>query len=95
MVDENLIQKVWEKAKIIKNYNPDLWRKDECNAWIKRSNHGNRNSLYGWEIDHISPSGGDNISNLRPLQWKNNVDKSDERLICPVISQETRNIDKK
>ena len=80
------IQQVWEKGKITGDYSPDSWRKDECNVWIKRDDYGNRNSKYGWEIDHISPGGSDKLSNLRPLQWQNNTDKSDGRLKCNVTS---------
>jgi len=60
---------------------------------MKRDDYGNRNSDYGWEIDHIDPDGGDDISNLQQLQWKNNVDKSDGRLKCNVTSSGTKNIE--
>lgn len=90
---EETIQKVWEKAKITSG-DPNIWRKDECSAWINRAKYGDRDSKYGWEIDHISPNGSDSLSNLRPLHWKNNVDKSDGRLKCNVVADGTNNVEK-
>ena len=92
--DEEMVQKVWEKGEIVRRYDGNVWRKDQCGAWINRLQHGNRHSLYGWEIDHISPGGSDNLSNLRPLQWKNNVAKSEGRLTCPVTAQSNRNTER-
>ncbi len=77
---DQMVQRVWEKGKVVSDNDKNLWRKDDCDAWIRRNDYGNRNSQYGWEIDHINPGGGDDLSNLRPLQWQNNVDKSDGRL---------------
>ena len=68
---ERSIQKVWEKATNISGQYPDIWRQDQCKTWIGRKFYGNRNSEYGWEIDHITPismRGADNLSNLRPMQ---------------------------
>ena len=91
---QETIQAVWEKGKTVSNNNPTEWRKDECGAWIARNHYGNRSSQYGWEIDHISPGGSDAVGNLRPLQWENNVNKSDGRLKCNVTSSGTKNIKK-
>lgn len=47
---------------------------------MTKSQYGNVNSEYGWEIDHIKPVakfGTDDLDNLQPLQWKNNRGKSD------------------
>jgi hypothetical protein len=57
-----------------------------------RAAYGDRNSSYGWEVDHINPNGGDDLSNLRPLQWKNNLEKGEGRLICPVTSDGDYNV---
>ncbi len=67
------------------------WRKDECGAWIGRQDYGNRDSEYGWEVDHLSPGGTDQVSNLMPLQWQNNIDKSDGRLKCNVTASGKHN----
>jgi hypothetical protein len=91
--DEETIQKVWEKGKIVPNYDKDKWRKDQCNAWIKRDKYGDRSSKYGWEIDHIDPEGGDALSNLRPLQWENNVATGEGKLKCVVTSKGNKNVD--
>lgn len=89
------IQRVWEKATVVGNNDPGVWRKDQCGAWIARIEYGNRRSQYGWEIDHIRPvadGGGDEVSNLRPLQWENNAAKQGGRLVCVVVSSGTKNV---
>ena len=74
------IQLVWEKGQAVPGHNSDIWRKDVCGAWMKRTEYGNTNSQHGWEIDHKKPvaaGGGDELSNLQPLHWENNRYKSD------------------
>jgi len=90
---EEDINVVWKKGTAVLNVDPNVWRKDDCGAWISRAKYGTRESDYGWEIDHISPDGPDHLSNWRPLQWKNNVDKSDGKLKCNVTSNSNRNVE--
>ena len=84
----------WNKAKAVGNNDPKKYRKDECGAWIKWTDYGDRNSQYGWEVDHITSKdhgGTDADSNLRALQWQNNAAKSSGRLKCVVTANGTDN----
>lgn len=93
--DDETIQRVWEKGHTIPLYDQNVYRKDDCEAWIRRGNYGNHNSTFGWEIDHIKPEsegGTDDISNLRPLQWENNRATSAGRLKCVVTSSGNQNV---
>lgn len=79
--DENLIEAVWRKGCTVPGNNPNVWRKDVCGAWMKREDYDNRNSEYGWQIDHINPAsrgGSHDIENLRPLHWLTNESRQNQ-----------------
>ena len=96
MWDSNTINAVWDKAEYVSESNEEKgFRKDQCTAWIRRSDYGDRTSSYGWEIDHITPEskgGTDALSNLRPLHWGNNASRQDSRLTPYVIAEGDHNI---
>lgn len=82
--DEVLLA-VWQKAEQVDGNDPRVWRKDFAGAWIRYDQYGMR-TMYGWQIDHRRPQskgGTDEVSNLFPLQWENNLEKSDD---YPVFS---------
>lgn len=79
--DPQVKQQVWNKGVPIAGYDINIWRRDKCGQTIQFSEHGNRDSIYGWEVDHINPvnnGGMDNLDNLQPLYWDNNAKKSDK-----------------
>jgi len=95
LTDPATILAVWKKGKIAGGKNkPEEWRKDECGAWMYFKKYGDRDSQYGWEIDHIisiDNGGSDAIGNLRPLQWENNVATGTHDLVCKVTAKGVNN----
>lgn len=83
---------VWSRAEEVFGVDPAKFRKDSCGAWMGWEFYGDRNSPFGWEIDHVSPGGGNSLSNLQALQWDNNVAKSDGQHRCPVTAQGNQNV---
>lgn len=78
--DELIVNAVWQKGQVVSGNDPNVFRKDAFGTWMRRSDYGNTDSQYGWEIDHIEPvsvGGTDHLNNLQPLQWQNNRTKGD------------------
>lgn len=85
---------VWNKAKTAPPNDPSVFRWDACGAWIRWLDYGNRDSEFGWEIDHITPvsqGGSDRLDNLRALQWQNNAGRGDGPLVCAVVADGAHN----
>lgn len=73
---ESRVLAVWRKGRQVLGADQALWRLDVYGNWILFAQYGNRNSEYGWEIDHIWPDalgGPDELWNLRPLHWRTNA----------------------
>ena len=99
LYQSEIIELIWQKAIEVEGYDKTLYRKDFSGAWISRNAFNNRDSVFGWEIDHIYPKskGGDNHwVNLRPINWRNNLAKGNEypNYVSAVVAEDNRNIEK-
>lgn len=91
---ESDLDAIWEKGFEIPGYNKDKYRLDAADAMMQRDQYG-KEGLYGWEVDHIFPKAKleqkrvpemlwDHMTNLRPMNAKNNVSKGDDYPIYKV-----------
>lgn len=89
---------IWDKARSVPGYDPNIWRKDFAGAWIRKDSYG-LHSQYGWEIDYLKPlsrGGTSDKTNLIALHWRNNNTKGTDYPIfnTSITSKGDRNIEK-
>lgn len=75
--DEKIIEAVWNKAQIIEDKDPAEYRSDIVGNTIYRGSYG-KQTIMGWEIDHIKPvskGGTDDLDNLQALNSAANAKK--------------------
>jgi 5-methylcytosine-specific restriction endonuclease McrA len=78
---DSVVQAVWDKGRAIDGYDPNAWRRDAYGTPMKRPDYGRTDKKNGWEVDHVYPvaaGGGDELTNMQPLQWENNRKKGDQ-----------------
>ena len=75
------IDDVWEKAKPLRDKDPELYRQDPYGNVMYKPNYG-MDSPMGWVIDHIKPKaqgGSDHLRNLQAMNTAKNRELSDSR----------------
>ena len=68
----------WNRANSIAGSDVRAWRRDDYGNDIRYADYGDRDSEFGWEIDHVKPlarGGLDIDSNLRALHWRVNASR--------------------
>ncbi len=86
---EEKIQQVWEKARGTLDQDSNVWRKDECGAWINRDQYGSEYSDYGWKIENVSLANSSAVENLRPFHRGNSFDRNVGQAKCHVTADRT------
>lgn len=79
MADDDLVNKVWNKAKKVRGEDPSKVRQDPYGNEIRKDQFGGKGRA-SWEMDHIKPAskgGSDAVRNLQALQTKKNRELGD------------------
>ena len=76
--DQARLLLIWQKGRVIKGRNPNLYRCDCYGNIIYWHSYGQFTTM-GWEVDHSKPKcegGTDHLNNLQPMQTLANRVKS-------------------
>jgi len=95
----------WQNSTIVEGFDPKVYRKDACGAWIVWDKYGVTDNIYGWQVDHIVPQSMlegidaslvDDNRNLRALQHQNNASKGNDypAYTAVVTSELNKNVQK-
>lgn len=84
--DEKMVQAVWEQARAMQDRNPDLWRRDQCGAWIHREQYNNGKSEYGWKILKVVAGESVTVDRLQAFHWSNGFDIANGKAQCRVTA---------
>ncbi len=88
-LSDQLIQQVWEKGRASTEISADLWREDECGAWISREDYGKTDSDFGWKIVNVTSGAPDTPDNLRPFHHRNGYDVANRKVKRHVTADRT------
>ena len=88
-LSEQLIQRVWEKGRASTDISSDLWREDECGAWIRRADYGKTDSDFGWKIVNVTSGSPDAPEALRPFHHRNGYDVANHQAQRRVTADRT------
>lgn len=83
---QDLIESVWQHARVATDADPSVWRQDGCGAWIRREQFGHEGAEFGWKIENVSGGGPDILPNLRAFHVRNHFETSSKRPRCDVTA---------
>lgn len=85
---DEIVQRVWEKARGMPDRDPNEWRQDECGAWIHREQYGSDSETaeFAWKIENVTPGNPGDLEDLRPFHRDNGFDRAQRMPRCHVTA---------
>jgi hypothetical protein len=85
-IDNELVQFVWDRARVVPELDAAEWRMDECGAWLQRRHYRDEASEFGWKILDVVADRNDDPETLRPFHIRNSYDVEHGRPVCLVCA---------
>jgi hypothetical protein len=85
-----LVESVWQHARVMPEVDPSVWRQDACGAWIRRDQFGHEHSEFGWKIENVSTGGAEIPENLRPFNVRNGFEVGSNQPHCQTTADRAR-----
>ena len=82
--DDKLVKFVWERGRVVPDFDAAEWRQDECGAWLQRRHYRDDTSEFGWKILNVIAGRNDDPDALRPFHVENSYDVEHSRPVCRV-----------
>lgn len=86
--EQEMVDRLWQKARGTTELSVEIWRKDECGAWIRRDHYGSAQSEFGWKVENVSAGGADTLENLRPFHHANGYDRANRHAVCRMTADQ-------
>jgi hypothetical protein len=84
--NDEMVQAVWEQARAMPDRDADVWRKDQCGAWLQREQYENDRSEYGWRILKVVAGRGSGVDQLQAFHCGNGFDIASGKAQCHVTA---------
>jgi hypothetical protein len=83
---QDLIDDVWQHARVATDADPAVFRQDACGAWIHRDQFEHQDGEFRWRIENVSGGGPDVLANLRAFHVRNHFEMSSKHPHCAVTA---------
>lgn len=83
-IDSKSVNRAWEKARAVRDFDPFEWRQDECGAWIRRDQYDHSAAEFGWRILDVVADHKNEPDTLRAFHIRNTFDVAQGRPVCRV-----------
>lgn len=85
-IKPEIVDLVWERARVTAEADPAMWRLDPCGAWIRRDQFNRDDAEFGWRVEQVAPAGASDSAHLRAFHRRNHFHVANNQARCTVMA---------